>query len=365
MRITSLLAAALIVAGLSYWFVLRHQDAEAGEDLVEATTPRVETQRTAAPVPVRVFPSRAAEHRGALILKGRTAANRNVQVAAETTGRVISDPLRRGARVTAGQVLCELDPGVRAAELAEAEAALAEAQIEASAATQLKRKGFTAETTLKSAQARLQAAEARLGKVQWDIQQLEIRAPFSGILETDTAELGAFLSPGTACANVIDLAKVKVTAFVAEQDVEAISVGQPTRVRLVNGFETEGRISFLSRVADSDTRTFMVEITLDNPDRRLRDGMTAELAIALPAQMAHRIPQTALTLNDAGTLGVRIDAEGTARFAAVQILGETPDSVLVAGLPDAANIIVMGQEFVRDGRAVQGIPVAASAGLTQ
>lgn len=375
MRITSLLAAALIVAGLGYWFVLRHQGAEANavtaQETVDASEVEAglgadtEGQRAATPVPVQVLPSRAVKHVAELVLRGRTEANRHVEMKAETTGQVISPPLRRGARVTQGQVLCRLDPGVRAAELSEAEASLAEARVEATAATQLKRKGFTAETTLKSAQARLQAAEARLNKVEWDIKQLSIRAPFDGVLETDTAELGAFLNPGATCANVIDLGRVKVTAFVAEQDVEALSVGQQARVRLVNGLETEGAITFLSRVADNETRTFAVEITLDNADGRLRDGMTAELAIALPAAMAHRIPQTALTLNDEGTLGVRLDMDGTARFAPVAILGEAPDSVQVGGLPDQANIIVMGQEFVRDGRAVTGTPVDLGAGLAQ
>ncbi|MEM1298361.1 MAG: efflux RND transporter periplasmic adaptor subunit [Pseudomonadota bacterium] len=365
MRISSLIAAALIVAGLGYWFVLRHGGEEAQAAVEPADAPVAETQRAATPVPVQVFTSQAVEHQGELLLKGRTEANRNVHVAAETTGRVISDPLRRGAEVQAGQVLCELDPGVRAAELAEAEASLAEARVDASASKQLKSKGFTAETTLRSAEARLQAAEARLGKVQWDIQQLAIRAPFDGILETDTAELGTFLSPGTACANVIDLTKIKVTAFVAEQDVEALSLRQAARIRLINGATAEGEITFLSRVADQNTRTYTVEVTLDNPDAKLRDGMTAELAIALPTRKIHRIPQSALTLNDAGTLGVRVADAGTARFLPVSIIGEAPEYIRITGLPDTADIIVVGQEFVRDGRAVEATQFQLPAGLTQ
>lgn len=365
MRISSLIAAALIVAGLGYWFVLRHGGEEAQAAVEPAQESGLQTQRSAAPVPVQVFTSQAIEHQGELLLKGRTEANRNVNVAAETTGRVISDPFRRGAEVAAGQVLCELDPGVRAAELAEAEAALAEAQVDASASKQLNSKGFTAETTLRSAEARLQAAAARLDKVRLDIQQLAIRAPFDGILESDTAELGAFLSPGTVCANVIDLAKIKVTTFVAEQDIELLSIGQNARIRLVTGATAEGEITFLSRAADEDTRTYAVEVTLDNPDRSLRDGMTAELAVALPARKVHRIPQSALTLNDAGTLGVRVDDGGTARFMAIKLVGETPDYIRISGLPDTADIIVVGQEFVRDGRAVKATQFQLPTGLAQ
>ena len=352
MRITSLLAAALVVAGLAYWFVLRHGPTE--EPVAAAASATVETQRVAAPVPVQVIESRAAPGETRLILRGRTEATRNVEVAAETTGRVISEPLRRGSQVEAGQVLCRLDPGVRQAELAEAQAALTEAQVDAAAATQLKEKGFTAETTLRGAEARLEAAEARLDAVEWDISRLEIKAPFDGVLESDTAELGAFLIPGMHCANVIDLSEIKVTAFVSEQAVEKLSVGQPAFARLINGETAQGEISFLSRMADTETRTFAVEVSLANPDGRLRDGMTAELAVGLPAQPSHLIPQSALTLNDAGDLGVRIDDDGVARFVAVRIIGETPDGIRVTGMPDIARVIVIGQEFVRNGRAVVG-----------
>ena len=354
MRITSVLATLLIAASLGYWFVLRHEVQEfapvaSGDLAAVAAKGLVEP-----PVPVLVMKSQAREIQAELTLRGRTEANRNVQVAAETTGRVISTPLRRGASVRQGQVLCRLEPGVRAAELSEAEAALAEARVEAEAATQLQSKGFAAQTTLKARQAQLQAAQARMDRVLWDIAQLEIRAPFDGVLESDTAELGALLSPGTYCANVIDLAQVKVSGFVAEQEVDLLRVGQPARVRLINGVEVEGTISFLSRVADPDTRTFAVEVTIDNPDGRLRDGMTAEMTIALPPLDAHLIPQTALTLDDDGRLGVRIDDGGTARFRAATILQDTVEGVWIAGLAPDVSIITVGQEFVRDGRKVLG-----------
>lgn len=361
MRLTSLIATAAIVLGLTYWFVLRHP----GQDLAPVASPdlaAVEAIGLRSPaVPVLVMESTAQKTTATLVLRGRTEANRNVQVAAETTGRVISTPLRKGSEVRRGDVLCRLEPGVRAAELAEAEAALAEAEVEALAATQLQSKGFAAQTTLKARQAQLEAAQARVDKVRWDIAQLEIRAPFDGILESDAAEIGALLTPGMYCANVIDLSKVKVTAFVAEQEVDGLRVGQTATARLINGVTTEGTISFISRMADSETRTFEVDVTLDNADGRLRDGMTAELAIDLPARDAHLIPQSALTLDDEGRLGVRLDVDGFSRFREVALLRETPDGIWVGGLPTVARIITVGQEFVRDGRRVIG----STAGLTQ
>ena len=370
MRITSILMALLIVGGLYYWFVGRHDgmgtvpsvgqtadtsattDKDASADAADDKTNK--TRAEDIPVPVVVIDSVARETAAELVLRGRTMASRNVQVSAETTGRVVSEPLRRGARVDKNDVLCRLDPGIRAAELAEAEARLAEATVEAEAATRLNERGFAAETTLRTRQAQLGAAQARLDRVKWDIKQLQIRAPFDGFLESDTAELGALLAPGGVCATVIDLGQIKMAGFVAEQEVDQLRVGQKAKARLINGYEAEGKISFISRVADPQTRTYAVEVLVDNPDGKLRDGMTAEMRIKLPGEKAHFLPQSALTLNDDGTLGVRIDEDGTARFVPVTLLRDEIKGFWVTGLPDTARVIVVGQEFVTDGRRVTG-----------
>ena len=380
MRLIPLLTALLIAAGLYYWFELRHEpageamaaraEAPTGADGVvaddDAPVGTAGADATPAdpgdaPVQVVVLPSEAQETSAELTLRGRTEADRSVEVAAETTGRVLSPPIRRGATVDEGQVLCELDPGTRDAELAEVQAALEEAQVQESGAAQLAKKGYTAETELKQRQAQLRAAQARLDKVRADIAKLEIRAPFAGVLETDTAELGTLLVPGALCAEVVDLDPVTVESYVSEQEVGQLSIGQPAEVRLVTGKAAEGEITFISRSGDVETRTFAVEVTIPNPGREIRAGVTAEVLVALPPQSAHLVPQTALTLDDDGRLGVRAADDGVARFHPVTIMRETPDGVWVGGLPPQADIIVIGQEFVREGRPVAATPASQSA----
>ena len=370
MRLTSLLLAALMVSGLYYWFAVRGPTAatRAGDQVVAngdagtgagtgtgtgvGVNPSKQAPKVDNPVPVMVIESRAEPKIKRLVLRGRTVAVRNVSVPAETEGLVVSQPLRKGTEVSADDVLCQLDPGARQAQLLEAEARFAEALIEADAATKLSQKGFTAETTLMARQAQLEAAQAQVNLVRLDIERLVIRAPFDGVLETDTAEIGSRLGTGDTCATVIDLSEVKVSGFVSEQEVDQIALGRNAVARLINGRRISGQISFISRVSDPETRTFLVEVTLPNDDGRIRDGMTAELKIELPAEIAHKIPQTALTLDDDGRLGVRIAESGEARFVPTRIVVEETDGVWVTGLPDTAQVIVVGQEFVRHGRAV-------------
>ncbi len=369
--------------------------------MVEAADAPAPAEAAAAPrdggerrVSVVAVASRAREVESAVILRGRTEAARSVDVLAETSGRVISEPLRRGTSVAAGQPLCILDPGTRQVQLAEAEARVPEAaarlteaearlteararvrqaEIEARAARRLSEGGFAAETRVASAEAALESARAgvdaalagvegaRAGiesaraavmRAQWEIGRLTITAPFAGLLETDTAELGALMQPGAHCATVIALDPVKIVGFVPETEVDRVSLGARAGARLATGREVPGRVTFLSRSADEATRTFRVEVEVPNPDLSIRDGQTAEIAISGGGRSAHLLPGSALTLDDDGRLGLRLVVDGRAYFHEVTLLRDTTAGVWVAGLPDEADVIVVGQEFVTDGVAV-------------
>lgn len=304
-------------------------------------------------ISVVAFESTARNFADTLTLRGRTEAVREVEVRSEIAGLIVSEPLRKGAVVAAGDVLCQLNEGDRAAELAEAQAYFQEAELNAEAADKLLEKGYTAETTAKTRAAALQAARARVLRAEIDIRRLTIRAPFGGILETDTAELGALLQNGSVCASLIALDPIKLVAFAPERSVDQIEVGAEISARLITGREVTGVISFVARSADRDTRTYLVEAETPNADLSIRDGMTAEIEVSLAPRAAHILPQNALTLNGEGVLGVRtVDEDGIARFNPVEILKDRTLGAWVAGLPDAATVIVVGQEFVTDGQNV-------------
>lgn len=376
MRFGSIGLAVAVVAGLAWWFVLRHEMpgqalmTGAPSPAAPAATPSRAASAGAGPQPqakaqsglprVAVIDSRAVPSTEVKRLRGRTEAMRSVDVMAETAGLVMNEPLRAGERVAAEQLLCRLDPGSRLAELREAEAALAEAAIEAEAADKLSERGFTARTTRIARQAKLEAARAELDKMKLDLDRLDIRAPFSGVLESDTAEIGARLGVGETCATVVDLSQLKILGFVSERDVDKLSVGQEVRVRLVNGVERQGEIRFIGRRADPETRTYTVEAVIANADLSLRDGMTAEIEVTIEAGMAHRLPLSVLTLDDRGRLGVRVVEDDIVAFMPVRLLSDLGDSGWLGGLPDRAQVIAIGQEFVREGRRVVAVPLEAA-----
>ena len=540
MRILPFLTALLVSAFL-YFLII---DREKLLALARGETPGTASEQSAPPadqstsqtaeqraqdvadnsVGVIAIHSQATVIDSAVVLRGQTEAARQVSVRAETSGLVISDPLRKGAFVEQGELLCRLDPGIRAASLAEARArqaeaearipeaeaqlpraeaqletsraqldstraqlegsraqlesshaqlesniaqletagaqrASAEAQLETAAAqlttararlseaeinynvaTKLREDGYASETRVAAAEASMRAAEggvtqakagvtqakagvtqakagvtqagasvtqAKAGVTQaqagisgaeanvtqagaavksaqagvktaqsgilnsqagiqsaaagvaaanTEISRLEITAPFEGLLESDAAELGALLQPGAVCATVIQLDPIKLVGFVPETEITRVAVGSRAGGRLATGENLVGRVTFLSRSADPLTRTFRVEIAVPNPALAIRDGQTVELAIASDGAAAHLVPQSALTLNDDGALGVRIvDADKMALFQSITLLRDTAQGVWITGLPDQADVIVIGQEYV-----VDGVPVRAS-----
>jgi multidrug efflux system membrane fusion protein len=365
MRIMSLIIALLVSVAL-YFFIFERdwltggtqtdateQSTSASESDAAFTPPGLAATATKDAISVVAVHSIARELDSAVVLRGETQAARQVQVTAQTGGQVISDPLRKGAYVKQDQLLCQLDPGTRAATLAQARAGLAEADVGLNNAQRLSEGGYAATTRVLSAEAALENARASVAQAQKDIDRLQITAPFAGLLETDTAEFGTTLQSGSECATVIQLDPIKLVGFAPEAEVNKIEVGALAGARLISGKTVSGRVTFLSRSADPATRTFRVEIEVPNTDFSIRDGQTVEIGISSAGRLAHLVPQSALTLNNDGVIGLRtVTADHVVAFRPIEVIRDTHDGIWVAGLPEQADIIIVGQEYVREGVAV-------------
>ncbi|MBV1926786.1 MAG: efflux RND transporter periplasmic adaptor subunit [Rhodobacteraceae bacterium] len=344
---------------------------------------------------VVVLKSEATTIENAVVLRGQTQAHRDVQVRSETTAIVISDPLRKGAYVNKGDLLCQLDPGTRKASLLmaqanleeakshvpesearlqEAHARLQEAKINNNAAAKLSVGGYASSTRVAateasvrsaeagiesaksgvhSARAGIEAAAASVAVAQTELDRLIIQAPFEGVLETDTAELGSLIQAGSLCATVIQLDPIKLVGYVPEAAVDLVNVGAKASAQLAGGQQVVGKVTFLSRSADPTTRTFLVEIAVANPGLAIRDGQTADIAISSDGALAHKLPQSSLTLNNDGQLGVRtVDSDNMVVFVVVDLLRDQADGIWVGGLPDKVDVIIAGQDFVTQGVVV-------------
>jgi membrane fusion protein, multidrug efflux system len=169
----------------------------------------------------------------------------------------------------------------------------------------------SAQAAIQSAQSGVRAAEAAVTRAEDELTRLTIHAPFAGLLESDTAELGSLMQPGTPCATIIQLDPIKLVGFVPEANVDRVIALGARRARAwPRGGNVMGRSAFVSRSADPQTRTFRVEITVPNADQSIRDGQTADILIQTEGTSAHLLPASAMTLSDDGRLGVRTVVDG-------------------------------------------------------
>ena len=317
----------------------------------------------AAPLPVSVQRSIARTITREIVVSARTEPNRVVELRAETDGRVVELGAERGSRIGESQLIVSLDLRDLEARLAEAEALIAQRELQYEAALDLEDRRLISGVQIAEARANLVAARANLEQILVDLRHTRIRAPFNAVLDEREVELGDYVRSGDMVARVVDTDPLLIVGEVNERNVAAIGIGNTGSALLVSGQTVEGRVRYLAPVAAASTRTFRVELAVPNPDGEFRAGMTAEMRLAADEITAHFLTAALLTLDDAGNIGVKsVDEFNQVQFHPVEIVSSTTDGVAVTGLPDELSLITIGQGFVSDGQLVTPVPDPTAQG---
>lgn len=291
-------------------------------------------------------------------LRGRTRAKASVTVMPETQGVVEAVHVQKGQAVAIGDLICTLDRGTRAAAVAQAEAALAQAQQDYDTNVALRDKGLQPANSGRAMEVALRAAETNLDNARAELDRTEVRSPVSGVVQDPLAQVGNMLGAGSPCATVVQLDPMLFTAAVPEARVGYARLGLPATITAITGQTVEGKVSYISSTADPATRSFAIEIEIPNADGKVLDGVTAEAVVNVGTAPAHLLPQSVLTLDDEGVLGVRaVQTDSTVAFYPVTIVKDTREGVWVTGLPASVDIITVGQEFVQAGQTVEATNV--------
>lgn len=304
-------------------------------------------------------------------LRGRTQAKASVGAVAETAGIVDQVHVTKGQQVAIGDKLCTLDQGTRVAAVTQAQAGLeqanaglVQAQSDYDTNAELREKGLAASNTarqldvaLTAARAAITSAQAGLDNAEAELARTEIKAKVEGVVQDPLAVAGSMLAMGQPCATIVQLDPMVFIGQVPEARIGLAKLGLEANIKTITGQDVAGEVTFISATADPATRSFPVEIELPNADNSIRDGITATATVTMGTAPAHLLPQSVLTLNDDGVLGVSTVVSGNVKFMPVTIASDTRDGVWVLGLPPTVDIITVGQEYVVDGQAVDATNV--------
>lgn len=364
--IASRIASVAIVIGAVAWVASGQEvvtrvlgEPKAAVAAATEPMPSAETQDLFSVAVQRVS---VADHARAITLSGFTRADRRADAVTRAQGVVVELPVRRGDRVETGDVVAVLSDEARESNVLQARARLEQRRAEYEAKSRLIENGTLPVLDRVELEANLKAAEAALAQAEAERDRGVVRAPIAGIVDAVPAELGQALQVGQPIAEIIALDPMLVVVEIAERQLGGVEVGDTATVRLVTGQTAEGAVRFVSNRASEGTRTYRVEIGIDNDDGAVADGVTAEATLRLAAVPSARIPRSALTFSSEGALGVRlVDDEDRVGFAPVALVEDGRETIWVAGLPDGARIIVQGQDFVVEGQHVAPVPFAVAA----
>ncbi|MCC6946631.1 MAG: efflux RND transporter periplasmic adaptor subunit [Bradyrhizobiaceae bacterium] len=351
-----IVAAAVVWIGSGYF--LPHESPQ--------STAAIKSETAAEnPFRVAVVETNVVDHSSKLVLSGRTQADKKVTVAARTGGVVTELRVQRGDFVKKGDVIAVLSDEARDAQVMQARAKLAQKTREREARQQLIEKGTLPRLNLLDLEAQEKAAEAALAAAEAELDRGQIRAPWSGIVNAVPAELGqTMLASGpmggaNEIAHLISLDPIIAVVEVSERRLNGLKIGTPAEIRLVTGETAAGKVRYISKSASETTRTYRVDIEAANPENKIPDGITVEVAVSLAPTPATEVPRSALIFSSGGDLGVRIvKDDNSVDFVPVTIAEDRQQTMWVAGVPDRARVIVQGQDFVREGQRVEAVAAA-------
>ena len=361
MKKQQLVAIVIFIAVVAWMLIPREgisTAVEAKPDVVVSAAPEGSNAGEGLETPlVRTLAVSEEDYTQQIRIRGRTQAFRHVMVRAEEPGKLISEPVARGARVSQGDVLCELAIDARDANLSDSLSRLEQTQFEYKASLDLQKRGLQSEVIVAQQKAAVSAAEAAVSRAGLALARTKILAPFDGVVETRSVELGDLLNVGAVCASVLDDSPMLLVGLVPEQNVTALEVGSLVEAELGTGMRISGHVTYLARAADTSSRSYRIEVEVDNSNTNIREGITAELLVDAQDLRAHQIPSSALTLDDTGEIGVKIlDRNNVVQFQRVTIIGDSSNrlnpGVWVTGLSGSTTLVTIGQEIVFPGQRV-------------
>jgi membrane fusion protein (multidrug efflux system) len=285
---------------------------------------------------------------------GTALANESVEITSKVTNTITAIRFEEGQRVRRGAVLVELDRATAAAELAEAEANLAESRNQFNRGRDLSVTQALSRAQLDQLETAVKTGEARVAAARARANDTVIRAPFDGRTGFRRVSLGGLVNSGAVITTLDDTSVIKLEFTVPQGFLGELVRGLPVQAT-VEGLPNrvfEGKVATIGSRIDTVTRSIAVRAELPNADGVLRPGMFMSVNVKGREAPTLMLPEEAL-VPEQGKTYVYVVADGRATRREVRTGGRVPGSVAVlAGLKDGERVILEGTQRVRDGALV-------------
>ena len=214
-------------------------------------------------------------------------------------------------------------------------------------------KNYRAQLDISQNEARFAGAKSTLVVLEDQLAKSLIKAPISGWLETVNVDEGEQMTAGAVAATILNMDELSIIVAVPQTNIAQVDIGSPVSIDVAGIGRRMGKVSRIASISTSTTRTFDVEITVPNPDRMLRAGMTVEADIDVGYQPAFGMSPAHLSVASDGSLTAKIDDAGVVRVKPVELVRSGVEQVFVSGLANGDRLLTFGQAFLKAGDPVR------------
>jgi RND family efflux transporter MFP subunit len=318
-----------------------------------------------------------------LAANGNVAAWQEAVIGSESNGlRLQEVRVNVGDVVKKGDVLAVFDAATVKADLAQAQAAVQEAEANVSAAVAdakraraLQNSGALSEqqitqymTTERTARARAAAARATASQQALRLKYAEVLAPDSGIISARNATVGAVGGVGMEMFRMIRQGRLEWRAEVTAAELPRVKPGVKAEIKTASGGTVRGTVRMVAPTVDAQTRVALVYVDLPpmlKADAPLKAGMFASGQFDLGQSSALTVPQQAVAVRDGFPYVFRLNQDSRVSQVKVSTGRRIGDRVeVLSGLTPDTPVVVTGAGFLNDGDLVRNVaaPAAAQAG---
>lgn len=309
-------------------------------------------------IAVTVAPAEFIETNSSLDLVGTTQANKEVNIASEGSGKIVSVNFKMGEFVNKGKVLAKIDDTYKKLAYQNAELNFKKSKEDYERYQLLQKGQAISEVQLRDVQLAFENASIQLqtAKKQWD--DTRVVAPFSGYITSQNTEIGAFVNPGVVIAGIADISSLKVVLEISESNAYQFKKGQPVTITsdVNSGKKYLGTIADISQKA-SASHTYPTEIRIVNNGKdKLKAGTYVNVCVNMGKNAKGLlIPRDAI-VSSVKDPSVYVVKNSIARLVKISIGRNIASSVeVLSGLSENDVVVTNGQINLTDGAKVSVI----------
>jgi RND family efflux transporter MFP subunit len=291
---------------------------------------------------------------------GVMEAVQDAYISPEINGKIQKVAVKRGSRVNKGDLMIKLDTEVTEKNIEEVKTSLRLADQVFQKQKELWEQKIGSELQYLEAKNAMESLQARLATLEEQLAMASISAPFSGIIDDIMVKEGELATPGMPLVHLLNLATMRVSARISEAFLNSVSRGDLVELRFPTypEYGMEAQVTRLGQVIDPQTRTFILEVELDNPQEKLKPNLLTSVRIQdFADDRALVVPSSILRQDFNGTFLFRVSSENGKKIAEkVYVMPGTTvqDQTLISeGLSPGDKVITKGFNLVSNGSPVR------------